>query len=1762
MQETYRAICLFCVSKTPFVTATVTKPSTIEKLLTNIKTGMAKAVGIDVNPEPFSEATTILEDYNAALQNNSLTQEKWQQLMNRSDKGLKSYLNNIRGSAASVTGYTDSLQQSAISLKNIAGTLVSNIGSSLLGGAISAGTSFVVDFAVSQISHLIHAQEELRQKTQESAKAYAETADGISDYSQRYAELRQQLLAAQGDEKATYEIKKQILALQKELNEAYGEEYGNVNLVANAYKNQAGNIQAMSKEAAQDFLTDNASGIEDAEEAMTKEDDYELTIREHLSNDRGKVIKEIAEKHEKESGGKLKIQDLAYDNSYNVFGISITADPQSAYDTIRAFQHDLREKAKELGDEHMFDDLLEISSGQLNKAKETLDQYKDIYNQALMSEIVSDDDKSKTYHEALQAVEAYNEAILQSESPNTDENVLQAKQKVEDLKAEMTEGDEWEKYGDIVRDIFDQAEKEMSALDGYLIRPEAPKPLTATDKISNIQSFSEGLDPLDAIYSDVANGEGFDWSSILNNEGFHSVFGEFTEEYDNFIQTISNAPDDIGSCQSAFDSLVMSYLYGSDVLKNLSADTKDAAIAMLEQKGITNANEIVTTRLAAEEAFLAEAKQNSKISSDNLTDATIRELSCMLQEGNAAGTASSYLKYLAISKLDLSSTPINTSADIEAILNIARAAGMSVQYIVTLQSALNRLQGIQSHIDTAEKNKNITGPNKEIYLKYLQSQKKDANQTAGSLINQLKNNDAANPAPFMPNYGGKPQAPGSGNPAPDGSTSSPGASGGYQPQDPATEQPEIEEQPFEKIIDWIERRMESLKRKFDKWINQAETALTKGFVAKYYKKAAKAMTQELSAQSKNYSYYMQKANEVGLEENYAEKVRNGTIDVETVKDEGLADRIQKYQEYYDKATEATTSFIETAAKLYQLPLEKAATKIELFKEKIELLDKQLKNAKTPKDKNNLINQKTKQERKTVTASKTALNESDKKLKKAKKPVRKKTAAALKKSKKAVKSKKVLKTAGKSKQGMIKKAVKKGKEIDVSKLKKGSEAYKKAKQYNAALKKDNAVKKGKEIDISKYKEGSSSYNAAVKYNEAVKAKNEAKTKYQSAQEDFKTYIAEASKAKFDNIAEKYDRKIEEIDRKKSAIDNELAEAEAAGRRVDKSFYEGKKKNNNDMLAQLVAQKNALEKNMQNLLQSKNANDVKGTDEYYEMLNEIQRVKDAISDCKIETYELNNAICDLHYEQFENIAKSIDRVIGEQEFLRGLFAHEKMTDEKTGNFTKAGLANLGSLSASRQAAQSKADRTKYEISKLTEMKKSGKLQDSQLGVSFNSADELDAKIKELYAQWQDNIQETYSLESKIADAMKEKYRAQLSAMKELIDAKKESLREEKDLHDYQRSLQEKTKDITTIKKQMAAYSGDTSEEGLARLQKLQKELSDKEDALREMEYDRYISDQEELLNGLYLEYEEVITKKMDDFQGLVKEGLEKANINTGIIASYLSDTANANHYLPEMTGLFNGVTESIESNVSKMITAIAQKESQAQASQEAANQAANKAAPASTPAKPPSSGVPEKQNLEHFVPAIQNSGATRNVSISVQNDFNKDKAKKNKNKNKNKNKKKNGKSHNNRKTIHVKGFKNGGIVSIRSLSRQIRRNGDDALASVKNGEAILTPEQAKLFQAFTNHMPELMVHAAVLAGASQKDISKSPAASLKAQAGLAASQNIVNIDTVTLPNVKNYEEFKDRMFHDMKNDRHYIGFVQDISVNRITGAGVLAKNRHGL
>lgn len=100
------------------------------------------------------------------------------------------------------------------------------------------------------------------------------------------------------------------------------------------------------------------------------------------------------------------------------------------------------------------------------------------------------------------------------------------------------------------------------------------------------------------------------------------------------------------------------------------------------------------------------------------------------------------------------------------------------------------------------------------------------------------------------------------------------------------------------VFDWIEVLIDRIERLIERLGKTADS------VYKTWAQRNRALTQsinqtrkEIDLQWQGYNRYIQQANKVGLSDKYKKLVQNGKIDIETIKNEKLAEKIKEYQEW-------------------------------------------------------------------------------------------------------------------------------------------------------------------------------------------------------------------------------------------------------------------------------------------------------------------------------------------------------------------------------------------------------------------------------------------------------------------------------------------------------------------------------------------------------------------------------------------------------------------------------------------------------------------------------------------------------------------------------------------------------------------------------------------------------------------------------------------------------------------------------------------------
>ena len=103
---------------------------------------------------------------------------------------------------------------------------------------------------------------------------------------------------------------------------------------------------------------------------------------------------------------------------------------------------------------------------------------------------------------------------------------------------------------------------------------------------------------------------------------------------------------------------------------------------------------------------------------------------------------------------------------------------------------------------------------------------------------------------------------------------------------------------FEESFDQIEILLDRMDRSLQNLTDSIETySYDLSKQSSVSDKAMNMIRTNLSTLQQAYNRYIQEANSVGLDESWASKVRDGSIDITTVTDESLMDKIKEYEQW-------------------------------------------------------------------------------------------------------------------------------------------------------------------------------------------------------------------------------------------------------------------------------------------------------------------------------------------------------------------------------------------------------------------------------------------------------------------------------------------------------------------------------------------------------------------------------------------------------------------------------------------------------------------------------------------------------------------------------------------------------------------------------------------------------------------------------------------------------------------------------------------------
>ena len=398
-----------------------------------------------------------------------------------------------------------------------------------------------------------------------------------------------------------------------------------------------------------------------------------------------------------------------------------------------------------------------------------------------------------------------------------------------------------------------------------------------TDASTQLNTLSGQISKMSDMLADKKNGT---TASASDLAGF-DVEVRGLDSWQQFEKVMGSTSSTMEECQKAANNLATEWVNSGNYLENLTEDNKNYYVTQLQAMGVENAEEIVTAslaqkkrELALEQEYVNLVKTNGINVTTDLANVTGIEIQQLLDEGKISLNTASKLAELVVKKRLANSNTISTAADIK---NLADLAGASTK----LGKLLNNLARIKQGF--------TNGMPSDVAEKQAESLQKQIEELVGggnsvNIDTAVKIKDTGSSTYKAP---------------------TPSKNKTSKKEKTATE------------FNLIDIYIGNITRAIDK----LDAKVSNTWLS--WSKRNKALAKELKkvksledAQNKAADFYKKKASKVKLDDKTKKQLRNGAIDITTVKNEKLANKMQKYQDYWESYKQYTDDAADSAQKYF------------------------------------------------------------------------------------------------------------------------------------------------------------------------------------------------------------------------------------------------------------------------------------------------------------------------------------------------------------------------------------------------------------------------------------------------------------------------------------------------------------------------------------------------------------------------------------------------------------------------------------------------------------------------------------------------------------------------------------------------------------------------------------------------------------------------------------------------------------------------------
>lgn len=394
---------------------------------------------------------SAIKAYNAEIDKCVTSQTAFNRTMLNTSQQAQNVVAAANGNKVALEGMTKASKAAELGMKalSIAGNMIATM-----------VVSWVLSEAISWLNDLAHAEENARKRSEELTSSYEDEKKNIDDSIAKYKELSEKLNDSSLSTSEVKSIKEQLLSVQDQLNEKYGAEATQIDLVNGKYDEQIKKLDALAKKKASDYVSENYKDIQADQKYVSEKINLNKSLgfkgnqaRPDDYSNAGFDLKKYIDRYD-----KLSAKVVNPDGQFGMTGdvnLVTNGTRQEVYDQLSQLFQDL---SNDFGNSNedvnkfktTISGILEDSfdTDALNSANDRIKKY-------AQAEILSNDDASASYNNLVNAVDNYNTALSSGKGvDDAKQKLLEAKQAAEDSTKDITNS------GKVLQDVYNSLDNE------------------------------------------------------------------------------------------------------------------------------------------------------------------------------------------------------------------------------------------------------------------------------------------------------------------------------------------------------------------------------------------------------------------------------------------------------------------------------------------------------------------------------------------------------------------------------------------------------------------------------------------------------------------------------------------------------------------------------------------------------------------------------------------------------------------------------------------------------------------------------------------------------------------------------------------------------------------------------------------------------------------------------------------------------------------------------------------------------------------------------------------------------------------------------------------------------------------------------------------------------------------------------------------------------------------------------------------------------